>query len=175
MLNQNVVEPAQQKWTEPIVYEPKKEKPFFFYVCYRNPNAITKHDAYFISRMDQCINSLGEGAISSTLNANSGYWQIDIEESHWKNHTYVTPRTVLLHSHPIRNLECPCNLPERYERYLATITCHRALVYLDYIVIFPKTLEKHICLIREDLSLPNNTDVTMNLRKCQFSPKPLTT
>ena len=31
--------------------------------------------------MDECIDSLGEATIFATLDANAGYWQVEIDEN----------------------------------------------------------------------------------------------
>ncbi len=51
-----------------------------FCVDYRKLNAITISDTYPIPCMDECIDSLGSAKIFSTLDCNSGYWQIPIAE-----------------------------------------------------------------------------------------------
>lgn len=43
-------------------------------------NAVTERDSYPIPRLDECIYFLGRAAISSFLNANSGYCRIEIEK-----------------------------------------------------------------------------------------------
>ena len=37
-------------------------------------------DAYPIPRMDECIDSLGNARVFSTLECNAGYWQIPVAE-----------------------------------------------------------------------------------------------
>lgn len=49
-----------------------------FFVDYLDINALYVKEAYSIPRMDQFINSLGEDTVFTTLDANWGYWQIDI-------------------------------------------------------------------------------------------------
>lgn len=48
---------------------------------YRKLNALTKCDSHSIPRNEKCIDSLGDATVFSTLDANSGYWQVEIEES----------------------------------------------------------------------------------------------
>jgi hypothetical protein len=50
-----------------------------FCVDYRKLNAITVPETYPLPRMDECLDSLGEAVIFTTLECNSGYWQIPLD------------------------------------------------------------------------------------------------
>ena len=43
-------------------------------------NAVTILDIYPLLRMDDYIDSLGEASVFTTMDCNSGYWQIPIRE-----------------------------------------------------------------------------------------------
>ena len=79
---------------------------------------MTVRDAYPIPRMDECIDSQGDTKVFSTLDANSGYWQIliaptDRDETSFTMHfeTYAFSRT------PFRLK----NAPATYQRAIDTI------------------------------------------------------
>ena len=75
-LNAGVIEPAQSEWAAPVLFVPKKDGRLRFCVDYRKLNEIIVRDSYPLPRMDECIDSLAEAKIFSTLDANSGYWQM---------------------------------------------------------------------------------------------------
>jgi Reverse transcriptase (RNA-dependent DNA polymerase) len=79
MLAQDVIEPATCEWASPIVLVAKPDGSLRFCVDYRRLNAITAPDTYKLPRMDECIDSLGEAVVFTTLDCNSGYWQIPVE------------------------------------------------------------------------------------------------
>ncbi len=68
------------EWASTVVIVPKHDGSARFCVDYRKLNSSTIRDSYPISRMDDYIDSLGEAKISTTLDCNSGYWQIPIHE-----------------------------------------------------------------------------------------------
>jgi hypothetical protein len=72
MLAQDVIEPATCEWASPIMLVPKPDGSLRFCVDYRRLNAITVPDTYPLPRMDECIDSLGEAVVFTTLDCNSG-------------------------------------------------------------------------------------------------------
>lgn len=59
MLDLEVIEPAQNKWTSPIVFALKKDGTLWFCVDYRKLNSVIVRDFYPILCMDECVDLLG--------------------------------------------------------------------------------------------------------------------
>ena len=78
MLDAGVIEPATSEWASPIVFVPKKDGSLRFCVDYRKPNAKTIPDEYPLPRVDDCLDSLGDAEIFTTLDCNAGYWQVPV-------------------------------------------------------------------------------------------------
>lgn len=66
--------------TAKSVFAPKRNGTLRICVEYRKLNAVANRSPNPISRKDACLSSLGEPAILSALNTNSGHWQIKIVE-----------------------------------------------------------------------------------------------
>jgi hypothetical protein len=90
MLKEGVIEPASSEWARPVVLVPKPDGSMRFCVDYRWLNALTIRDSYPLPRMDECIDSLGDAQIFSTLDCNSGYWQISVEPSDRDKTTFTS-------------------------------------------------------------------------------------
>jgi hypothetical protein len=67
MLEAGVIETASSKWASPVVLVPKPDGTMRFCVDYRKLNTLTVRDTYPLSRMDECIDSLGEAKPFSTF------------------------------------------------------------------------------------------------------------
>ena len=130
---------------------------------------MTIRDTYSISRMDECIDNLGDAKIFSTLDANSGYWRILIEpkdrdKTMFKTHfrAYAFPRM----SFGLKNA------PATYQRVINIIITRVrfqfALVYLDDIIVFSSSFEDHKLHIRTVLELLETVGVTLRLSKSKF-------
>jgi len=80
MRSMGVIEPSNGEWASPVVMVPKPDGSVRFWIDYRKLNLMTVNDAYPIPRMDECIDSLGDARMFSTLDCNEGYWQIPAAE-----------------------------------------------------------------------------------------------
>jgi len=78
MLYLGVIEPLDAEWSFPVVVVPKPGGHFRFCVDYGRLNERTVKHVYLIPRMDDCLDSLGDATVFSTLDCNAGYWQIPV-------------------------------------------------------------------------------------------------
>lgn len=61
IIEAGVIQPLQSEWTLPVVVVPKPNRSLRFFVDYRRLKALSYKDCYPMPRMDECIDSLGEG------------------------------------------------------------------------------------------------------------------
>ena len=72
-LKMEVYEPADiMKCAAPIICAPRDDGSQHFCVEIRKLNAVSVRDFYQFPRMDECIDSLEESQVFTTLGANSG-------------------------------------------------------------------------------------------------------
>jgi len=75
-----VFEPSSAEWAFPVVLVPKPDGKIRFCVDYRRLNEVTVRDVYPLPRTDDCFDFLGDAKVFSTLDCNSGYWQIPVAD-----------------------------------------------------------------------------------------------
>lgn len=83
MLEVKVIEPTEAEWAAPIRFAPMGDGSLRFCLDYQKLNTVTEQDSYFISRIDECIDSLGYALKPFALDATSGFWQKEIEDTDW--------------------------------------------------------------------------------------------
>lgn len=119
MLSENIIEPAQTEWTAPIVFVPRKYRTLGFCADYRKLNAVTKRDSYSIPHMDECIDSFGKATTFLTLDANSRYRQIKIDDTDKdKTCIYIPSWSLSYRTYVIRTPQCTRYFPAYHERDL---------------------------------------------------------
>ena len=169
MLDAGAIEPATSEWASPVVSVPKKDGSLMFCIEYRRLNAKTVPDAYLLPHMDDCLDSLGDAAVFTTLDCNSGYWQVPIAPEDMDKTIFTT------HLGTFRHLRMPFglrNAPAMFQRALDIIfsgvrwqTC---LIYLYDVTIFSKDITSHLGHVDEVLTLLAQAGITLKLKKCEF-------
>ena len=168
-LRDGVIEPAQSEWASPVVFAPKADGTLRFCVDYRRLNQATMKDSYPIPRMDECIDSLGEANIFSTLDCNAGYWQVPVRKSDRHKTTFTC------HAGTFQYIRMPfglTNAPATFQRaldiLLARFKWKHCLIYLDDVIIHSRDVESHIRHVDEILGALRRAGVSLKLRKCSF-------
>ena len=168
-LDAGVIEPCTTEWASPIVFAPKKDGTLRFCVDYRKLNTKTLSDAYPLPRTDDCIDSLGDAAVFSTLDCNSGYWQIpmsveDMDKTAFVSHlgTYRYKRM------PFGLKNAPATFQRALDIILSGLRWQVCLIYLDDVIVFSKDMEQHLDHLDQVLSLLRDAGVSLKLRKCSF-------
>lgn len=136
MMKAGMAEPACTKRLALVVIVQKKDRCLLFRVSYSLMNTVSVRDSYPIPRKKEYIDSIGEGKVFSTLDANSRYWQIRMVEKH-------------VEKDKVRDTVCFAfsRMPFELKNALATLNTalgvigvsekwEYALVNLDYIIIY---------------------------------------
>jgi len=171
-LEADVIEPTSSEWGFPVVLVPKKGGTLRFCVDYRLLDVVTKKDLYPLPRMDECIDSLGEATIFSTLDCNAGYWQFasapeDREETAFVCHegAYQYKRM------PFGLTNASATIQRALDIILSGVKWQSCFIYLDDVIVYSKTEREHVGLVDRFLRLLRDAEMTLRLPKCRFFRK----
>lgn len=136
MLGMKMIDPAQTVWAFHVSLVLEKTMKYVIFVDYWKLNAVSLRDFYQISPMDECLDPLKDATMFSTLDANRGYWQVEIEEKD-RDKTDFASRHGLYRFESVKFVHN--NAPETFQDILDLISptdkWQYALVYLEDSVI----------------------------------------
>ena len=95
MLDKGVISPSQSSWSSPAVLVPKKSgngvPKYRFCVDFWALNAVTKYDSDPLPRYEETMSTLSGSKYFSVLDCYSGFWQINMHESHREKTAFSVP------------------------------------------------------------------------------------
>lgn len=150
----------------------KKDGKTRFCVDYRQLNDVTINDAYPLPRVDECLDSLSNSKWFSSMDLNSGFWQIamapeDKEKTAFNTSLGLYQFTVM----PFGLANSPSTFERLMENILRGLQRQECLVYMDDIIVpgqsFSESLQR-LEHIFQRLSLAN---LKLKLSKCTLFQK----
>ena len=164
MLERGVVELSNGPWSSPIVLVKKKDGTTRFCMDFRKVNDLTKKDAHPLPRIDDTLDALGGAQWFTTLDLASGYWQVEVNPADRKKTAFATPDGLYqFRVMPFGLRNAPSTFQRLMERVLQGLHWSSCLVYLDDIIIYSRTIGKHLTRLAE---------VFLRLREAKLKIKP---
>ena len=146
MLDAGVIRPGNSPWCNAVVLVRKKDGSLHFCINFRRPNFLTVKDSHPLPCICETLESLAGMAHYTTIDMNSGFWQVLIDDES-KQYTAFMLGSMGLY-------ECKsmpfglCNAPPTFQRLmlncLGELNLTYCLIYLDDVIIFFKTEEEHL-------------------------------
>ena len=169
MLDTGVIRPSNSPWCNAVVLVRKKDGSLCFCIDFRKLNSLTVKDSHPLPRICEILESLAGAAHYSTLDMNSGFWQVPMDEES-KQYTAFTLGSMGLY-------ECEsmpfglCNAPPTFQRLmqncLGELNLTYCLIYLDDVVVFSDTPEEHLRRMRVVFDRLHEHGLKLKPSKCE--------
>ena len=165
---QGVIEPSISPWSAPVVIAYRNGKPRFC-IDYRRLNAVTTPDEFPIPRQSEILSSLSGAQVLSSLDALSGFTQLELDPADVEKTTFRTHRGLFQFKRMPFGLR---NGPSIFQRVMQGILAPHlwlfCLVYIDDIVVYSKSYEEHIDHLDLVLEAIERAGITLSPNKCHL-------
>ncbi len=169
MLEAGIVVPSSSEWASPIVLVRKKDGGVRWCIDYHQLNDLTIKDAYPLPKIEECLDVLGGAKTFSTLDLQSGYWQIEMNKKDRSKTAFVTKYALYEYTRMPFGL---CNAPSTFQRamelVLRGLQWDTLLIYLDDIIIFGEDVEQCIERLAEVFQRLQDYGLKLKPSKCQL-------
>ena len=172
MIDRGIVEPSNSPWASNIVLATKKDGKVRFCVDYRRLNDVTVKDAYPLPRVDDCLDSLAGSKWFSSMDLNSGFWQIGMSPDDKEKTAFITSLglyqfTVM----PFGLANSPSTFERLMENILRGLQWQECLVYMDDVITPSRTFEDGIIRLEHILERFTHANLKLKPSKCTLFQK----
>jgi len=170
MLKLGIVEPSHSEWSSPVIIIPKSDGGWRWTVDLRKVNALAKSDGYPLPSVDEMVNQLRDAKYLSSVDLNSAYFQIPLEESSKEKTAFIVPGKGLFQfARMPQGLNSSAAVLQRFiDNVIGFDLQLKCFAYLDDIVIASSTFEEHLEVLVKVLSRLEAANLTINLTKCKI-------
>lgn len=146
LLASGVIRYSHSPWSSNVVLARRKDGRLRLCTDFRQLNSRTVHDAHALPRVEEILDCLAGSHYFSVLDMKSGYYQVEIEETHKERTAFtVGPLGFFEYNRLPFGLT---NSPATYQRLMQDILgdyhMKICLIYLDDIIVFSRTFEEHV-------------------------------
>lgn len=170
MLKNGIIVECESSWAAPVVMIPKKDNTIRVCIDYRGLNAITKPDHYPLPRVDDLLHEAKTTKYMTTLDLQSGYWQIGVNPSHQEKTAFVSPFGMFMFKKMAFGLRnAPATFQRLIDRFKVALGDITLFAYLDDIILCSETFENHLHDLKRVLKRLRDFNLRVNKQKCRFA------
>lgn len=160
-----ITEPTD--WVAPMVVTPKPNGGIRVCVDYSHLNQYVKREYYPLHAVEESLAKLAGAVIYSKLDANSGFYQMELEEECRNLTTFITPFGRYKFNRLPMGISCaPEIFQARMEKILEGID--QVVCHMDDVLVWGKTVEEHDQVLIKVLQRIKQAKMTLNKEKCTF-------
>ena len=161
-----VSEPTE--WCAGMVVVPKGNKKVRICVDLTHLNKSVRRERHLLPAVEQSLAQLAGARVFSTLDANSGFWQIPLDRKSALLTTFITPfGRYCFHCLPFGITSAP----EHFQRRMSDILTglEGVVGMMDDVLVHGRTTEEHDERLDKVLQKLEEAGLTLNCQKCHFS------
>ena len=155
-------------WCAGMVVVPKQDGKVRICVDLTKLNESVRRERHILPSVDHTLAQLGGAKVFTKLDANSGFWQIELSKESALLTTFITPFGRFCFNRLPFGIT---SAPEYFQKRMSEIlSCLEGVVCMvDDVLIYGRTQEEHGHRLHAALASIRNAGVTLNAEKCEFS------
>ena len=169
MLEQGVISRVSEptKWCSGMVPVPKPNGSIRICVDLTHLNKAVEREIHPMSSVDESLAKLGKSSMFSKLDANSGFWQVPLDEESRLLTTFITPYGRFCFNRLPFGI---ASAPEVFQKTMSTILegLDGVICHMDDVLIHGQNQKEHDTRVRAVLQRLQVAGLTLN-DKCEFS------
>ena len=173
MLKRNIIEPSNSAWASPVVLITKKDGTIRFCVDYRKLNEVTIKDAYPLPRIDECLDALSGAQWFSTMDLQSGFWQVPLATESDRHKTAFITGMGLYHftilSFGLTN--APACFQRLMEDVLRGLQWEQCVLFMDDTIVPSTTFEEGLVRLEHVWKRFEDANLKLKPSKCLLFQK----
>jgi hypothetical protein len=172
MLKFEIIRPSSSPYSSPPNLTDKKDGGKRYCIDFRDLNSETIKDKFPIPNIDETKDYLLGAKYFSTLDLISEYWQIEIAEEDKQKTAFTTRKGHCeFNRMPFGLTNAPATFQRLMNNLLQSVIYKCALVYLDDVIIYSRTIEDHVKHLQAVFDLLRKGGLKVKLSKCTFLQK----
>lgn len=170
MLDADVIEESESPWATNVVMRMKPNGKWRICVDYRRLNEITIADKYPLPLINDLLQDARGTMFMTTIDLQSGFWQINIREEDREKTAFVTPFGMYQFKRmPFGLKNAPATFQRLINNFKNGLPHIKILTYLDDIILISNTFEQHIEEIDQMFQQLGKFKLRANREKCRFA------
>jgi len=168
LYDNGIIRKCNSQWNTPLICVWKKEKADIrLCLDFRQLNAVTERQAFPMPNVDEMLDALEGSKYFSSIDLGNAYYQVELSEDSQEKTAFSTKQgQYCFNRMPFGIAAAPGTFQEMMNKVIGKIK--GAMVYLDDILIFTETRDRHYEIIRTVLTAIKNAGLRVNPEKCQF-------
>ena len=172
MLDNKIISPSQSEWAAAPVLLRKKDNKIRYCLDFRRLNAVTKKDVFPLPHMGECIDALDGNQWFSKLDANSAYYQVEIDENDRGKTAFRTKHGLFQFNRmPFGLVNAPSTFARAMSLVMAGLTWSVILAYLDDICVLGRSTKEHLENLEAVFKRFRKFGLKFKPRKCELFRK----
>jgi hypothetical protein len=169
MLDKGIIRPSNSPWASPVVLAKKKDGTLRFCIDYRRLNAVTRKDSFPLPRIDETLAALSGAKFFSTVDLQSGYWQIEMAEEDIEKTAFISNEglfefTVM----PFGLSNAPATFQRLMQFVVSGLLMEQCLCYIDDVIIFSQTFDDHLYDLDQVFGRFRRAKLKLKPSKCEL-------